>query len=201
MHILLTDICTCPRCGPEFGLILLVEELSERRVRRGHLACANCRERYPVVAGQGDFTLGASTDFGPPIGADRALRLAALAGVTAARSRLLVAGPAAAHAAALAELMPEIELVTAEGAPGEAGGPGLSRIAVAESLPFYSGRLAGVVLSGGAAELLLEEGARVLAPGGRLVLEPVPADARARLATAGLATLAEEGATLVAARS
>jgi hypothetical protein len=40
----------------------------------------------------------------------------------------------------------------------------------------------------------------MVAAGGRLVLEPAPADARARVQAAGLEMLAAEGATLVAAR-
>ena len=43
MHILLTDTLTCPRCGPDFGLILLAERIEGRRVMDGHLGCANCR--------------------------------------------------------------------------------------------------------------------------------------------------------------
>jgi uncharacterized protein YbaR (Trm112 family) len=201
MHILLTDISTCPRCGPSFGLILLVDELVERRVRRGALACANCRERYPIVRGTGDFTLGASADFGPATAAAAALRLIALAGVTSPPARLLVVGPAAAHAGALATEVPEIELVAAGEDASIAAEPGVNRIAVTESLPFSGARFAGVVLSGHAADSLLREGARVLAPGGRLVLEPTPAAGRERVQGEGCVTLAAEGATLVAVRS
>ena len=32
MHILLTDALTCPRCGPDFGLIVLAEGVEDRRV-------------------------------------------------------------------------------------------------------------------------------------------------------------------------
>jgi len=201
MHILQADISTCPRCGPEFGLILLVDELMDRRVRRGALGCANCRERYPIVNGTGDFTLGAAADFGPSIGMEAAGRLIALAGVTDAPDRLLVIGPAAAHAGKIAAELPELEVVAADGDATIAAEPGVSRIAIANSLPFYSRRFAGVVLSGRAADVLLREGARVLAPGGRLVLEPAPADARERLRDEGVSALAAEGATLVAVRT
>lgn len=199
MHILLTDITSCPRCGPGFGLILLVDELVERRVRRGALACANCRERYPINEGTGDFTLGGSAHFGAPIAQPAALRLVALAGVTEPPARLLVVGPAAEHAAAIAAVVP-IEVVAATGEAGLGAEPGVSRIAITDRLPFYDARFAGVVLTGGAAAELLSEGARVVGPGGRLVLEPAPADARERVLAAGLRTLAAEGATLVAAR-
>ena len=37
MHILLTDLLFCPRCGPQHGLILLANRLEERRVLDGWL--------------------------------------------------------------------------------------------------------------------------------------------------------------------
>jgi uncharacterized protein YbaR (Trm112 family) len=201
MHILQTDIVACPRCGPTFGLVLVVDELVERRVRRGALGCPNCRERYPIEAGTGDFTLGEAADFGAPVEPAAALRLGALAGVTAAPGRLLVVGPAAAHAAAIARMVGDVEVVAAEGDPAIPAEPGVSRIAIASVLPYGNAHFAGVVLSGTAADSLLQEGARVLAHGARLVLEPAPAGAGERLAHAGLATLAAEGATLVAVQT
>jgi SAM-dependent methyltransferase len=178
-----------------------VDELVERRVQRGALACANCRTRYPIVRGTGDFTLGEVADFGAPVAAAAAVRLVALAGVTSPRARLLVAGPAAAHASAIAAEVPDVDVIAAGGDPDTAEEPGVNRVAVAESLPFHGGRFAGVVLSGQAARSLLNEGARVLSPGGRLVLEPAPADARELVQRAGLTTLAAEAATLVAVRT
>lgn len=55
MHLLVTDRLSCPRCGPTFGLILLADDLRDRRVLEGALGCANCRERYPVRGGFGDL--------------------------------------------------------------------------------------------------------------------------------------------------
>lgn len=51
MHLLLTDILSCPRCGPEFGLILLADRIEARRVLAGILGCANCRSKYPIREG------------------------------------------------------------------------------------------------------------------------------------------------------
>lgn len=203
MHILLTDITSCPRCGPGFGLILLVEEITDRRVQHGWLGCPNCRERYRIADGVADLRGG-----GEPLepsaaaapGTHDAARLAALAGVTHGPAYLLVAGPASAHAAALAELLPEVHVIAAAGEAGSAH-TDVTRLLVARALPFYSGRLAGVVLSGAAAAALLEEGARVLAPGGRLVLEPVPGDAADRIERAGLRMMAVAPDVAVAARA
>lgn len=55
MHLVLTDRLTCPRCGPQFGLILLAERLEDRRVLDGALGCPNCRDRYPITGGFGDL--------------------------------------------------------------------------------------------------------------------------------------------------
>ena len=48
MYILLTDALTCPRCGPEFGLLVLADRMEERRVIEGRLGCANCRSAFPI---------------------------------------------------------------------------------------------------------------------------------------------------------
>jgi uncharacterized protein YbaR (Trm112 family) len=259
MHILLTDILTCPRCGPAFGLILLAEQTAGRRVLQGVLGCANCRERYPVRDGAiffagaprnaggtadagGAGAAGAAADAADAAGAsdasdaadaadaagasdadpagrgaagdrDRALqdeqavRLAALMGVTGGRGYVLLTGPAAAHARALAALLEGVEVVTAVLAGPEPAAPparlaeaGVSPMTVAARLPLASGRVAGVVLSGAAADTLLEEGARVTAPLGRLVLDGAPADAAERLRAAGLRVLLHEADTVLAGR-
>jgi uncharacterized protein YbaR (Trm112 family) len=205
MHILLTDITSCPRCGPGFGLILMVEAMHERRVRQGWLGCANCRERYRIAEGIADLrvpgTAGSDDAAAAPAGPDPAAadRIAALAGVTQGPAYLLVAGPAARHAAALAELLPDVHIIALhEDAHALPDHPAVSRARVSDTLPFYSGRMAGVVLSGSAASRLLEEGARVLSPLGRLVLEDTPPDAAPRLDGAGLRIAASADTVTVA---
>jgi uncharacterized protein YbaR (Trm112 family) len=222
VHILMTDILTCPRCGPRFGLILLADRMHERRVLDGALGCSNCREKYPVRDGIVDFTdagvqagdvadaaahEGGSSGVGSggdgDEGGDGALRLAALMGVTGGPGYVLLAGAAAAHAGAISGFIEDVEVVTVSGFPAAsslpvAPGSSVSRLAVAASLPLADARMAGVVLAGDAADALLEEGARVLSPLGRLVVEPAPADATPRLQAAGLRVLVQEGATLIA---
>lgn len=199
MHILLTDIATCPRCGPDFGLILLVHEAVERNVVRGALACANCRENYPIHDGIADFRQGLAPDWGAAIPEGSVQRLVALAGVTSGPGYLLVAGPAAAHADAIGSWLPEVEQLVAT-SHTDAAEPATHRIATAESLPFRNAVLAGAILTGGAADALLEETARALMLVGRLVVQPIPPNAATRLAAAGLRVVAEDGATLVATR-
>lgn len=64
MDIALSDLLTCPRCGPQHGLILLPEEVRDRRVLGGVLGCANCRERYRIEGGTADLAPGAGEQEG-----------------------------------------------------------------------------------------------------------------------------------------
>ncbi|MGH7475057.1 MAG: hypothetical protein ACRELD_02095 [Longimicrobiales bacterium] len=207
MHITLTDILTCPRCGPEAGLILLAERLEERRVSEGRLGCARCRSEYGIARGIVDLRPAAGVVEGAggasaPVQrgeADGSLRLAALLGLEAGQGRgaIVVTGPASAYAGALAELAgAEVVVIGAE--TGEAAG--VSQLRTAGGLPFKGRSVAGVVLSGTGAAALIEEGARVLVPLGRLLVENVAAGAADRARAAGLDVLAEEGGTVLAAR-
>lgn len=207
MHLLLTDILTCPRCGPEHGLVLLAHDLRDRRVHEGWLGCPNCRARWVVHEGVGEFRapLGERVADGAPAasaegGSVDPLRVAALLGITEGPAFVLVAGGASAQARKVADLVEDLEVVAVDG-PSEAEAAGVSRMSVADALPFYAARLRGVWLGGGAADALLEEGARVLGPLGRMVLDPAPVDAAARLEAKGLRILAAQDGTVVAARA
>src|SRR5690606_34919244 len=98
MFLPLTDLLTCPRCGPEYGLILLADRIEDRRVLAGALGCPRCHTRYPITAGLADLRLreaeepaeqteseGTSASAGESAaeGSDReeAVRLAALLGL------------------------------------------------------------------------------------------------------------------------
>lgn len=203
MHILLTDILRCPRCGPQFGLVLLADRVEERRVRAGRLGCANCREMYPVAGGEVDLRVPggeALPEGGAPAGPDGAVRLAALLGLADAWGSVLLVGAGADLANGLAALVPGVEVVHAVGAPG--GGEGeepLSRVVAGTPLPLAPGSLRGVALAAGAAGLA-DEGVRLLAPGGRLVVEGAPAGAAAGLEAAGLRVLLDQEGWLVAER-
>lgn len=202
MNVLLTDVLSCPRCGPEFGLVLLAERVEERRVLEGELGCPNCRERYAVRGGFGDLRgpheHGAVS--GPASGGgEAAYRLAALMGVHEGPGFSLVVGPSAGLAPGVAEVVPELEVVALDAsAEGLGEAAGVSRLAFEGRLPFHGGSMLAVALTGEAATSHLEEGARVLWGGGRLVLDPAPADAEARLAAVGMRVLASEGGVVVA---
>lgn len=206
MHILLTDVLTCPRCGPEFGLILVADRIGDRRVVEGRLGCANCREQYPVRGGAVDLRLpGAAPAAGPSPGVvgdaqEVAVRLAALLGLADAQGTVLVAGPGAALAGDVAALVPELEVVALAPEPGDgAARPGVTPMAGATApLPFRAGKLRGVAFTGGADEAALAEGLRVLQPGARLVVENAAPGTGEALARLGAQVILEQEGTVVA---
>lgn len=222
MQLLLTDRLACPRCGPRFGLILLAHRLEERRVHEGVLGCPNCRDSFPVVAGVADLRPpprgslprglagvdpaegeagGGAADAAARPDAEESERLIALLGIVGGPGTVALVGEPARHAAAVAAARTEL-LVAAIDADvaGWAEAPGVSRLVAGASLPFFSAMLRGVVVDGRLGEAALIEAARVLAPRARVVVvhaaEPVPALLEAQ----GLAVLASEAETVVAAR-
>jgi uncharacterized protein YbaR (Trm112 family) len=221
MHLSLSDLLTCPRCGPAHGLILLPGERRGRRLATGALGCPNCRERFAIDDGVADLRVPGTQPANPPAGggggggeADRAMRgsggpgeddpairLAALLDLASATGVVVLAGPAAAHAADLARLMEPVEVV-ALGGFGEPAHlpPGqVSRILVTGRLPFRDGALAGIALTG-PATALLEDGARAVRPAARMLLAPADARLRARAEDAGMIVALHAGEILVVTR-
>lgn len=200
MYLLLTDILTCPRCGPQFGLILLADRIEDRRVLSGRLGCSNCREQYAVEEGFGVLGRGWATGAHAPDD-EAVMRMAALLGVTEGPGFVLLVGDAAARATALADMVPNLEVIAASDSGREWDErAGVSRIGIGGTLPFPARALRGIVLSGRAADTLLEQAAHALGVLARLVLEDAPANAAQRLESAGLEVLAQQGSTVVAVR-
>lgn len=209
MYILLTDALTCPRCGPEFGLLVLADRMEERRVIEGRLGCANCRSAYPihdaaadlrvVGAGSGEFSAPRPSD-AVDDDAEAAVRLAALMGLAGASGLAMLAGPGARHAAAVSALVPELEVVAVTEAPArEPRAPGVSRVAAGGGvLPFRGGALGAAALTGGADDVRLREALRVLAPGARLVVDPAPPGTGDRVRALGVEVLLEQEGVVVA---
>jgi uncharacterized protein YbaR (Trm112 family) len=210
MYILLTDILACPRCGPEFGVVLLADRVEERRVLEGRLGCPNCREQYPIHLGVLDVRTsvhraagGASPSPDLPAAADdteAAVRLAALLGLADARGTVLLAGPGAALADAVSALVEEAEIVAVTpDLPSGDEHAGVSRIiAGGARFPFRDRTLRGVALTGGADEALLAEALRVLQPGARLVVERAAPGTAERLAAMGAQVMLDQEGTVVA---
>lgn len=51
MHLDLSELFVCPRCRPAQGLVVLVDEIEDRRVARGRLGCPECDARFPLREG------------------------------------------------------------------------------------------------------------------------------------------------------
>jgi uncharacterized protein YbaR (Trm112 family) len=212
MHLLLTDIATCPRCGPSFGLILLADEMHDRRVREGWLGCANCREKYPVRdavadlrhppgASPADFPAGAT---GSTVGVDpeRAYQVAALLGVTQGPATILVAGLELSLAEAIAAQLPHVELVAADPPGAVAGSLRMSVLRTGPQLPLRNRSLHGMVLASATADAAgaewPREAARLLRAEARLVVLGRSDPLLAGIASAGLQLLLDEAGIVVA---
>src|SRR4051812_46101445 len=207
MYILLTDILACPRCGPEHGLVLLADRIDERRVIEGRLGCPNCREQYPIhhgvldvrTAGDASPSPSPSPDEADDGDAEAAVRLAALMGLADARGTVLVAGPGAALANAIAGIVPEGEVVAfTAGPPGGEERAGVSRMVGGGRFPFRDATLRGVALTGGGDDAALMEGLRVLQPGARLVVENAAPGTAERIAAMGAQVMLDQEGTIVA---
>jgi uncharacterized protein YbaR (Trm112 family) len=203
MLILVTDLLSCPRCGPGFGLVALVDRLEERRVVEGRLGCSNCRTSYPVREGVGDLRPSGGPfeeEAGEAEDPEAAVRLAALMGLGAMAGIALLAGPGARHAAAIAEMVPEVEVLAVDATAPRGRAGGVSRIlADPDRLPLRDGLLrAAALTSSGESAGIVHEGLRVLAPGGRLVLDPAAEGSADLLRAAGASLLLEEAGSAVA---
>lgn len=187
----LSESLACPRCGPPRGLVVLVDRMEGRRVRDGRLDCPACESRFPLRAGAIRFDLAGGTaetptgtaeapagpaspdgrDDGEP--AEDAVAAAALLGIRHGRG-VVVTGPGFVPAGELSRLCGGCEVVRLAG-PGaateDAAGAAVTTVvgASADALPLLSGRALGVVLVA-PVPAELHEAARVLVPGGRLVV-------------------------------
>ncbi len=206
MHLLLTDGLTCPRCGPEFGLILLATRMDERRVLDGALGCSNCRDRYPVVGGFGDLRQEPRAPIQPAVSEpdpteDEIVRAGALLGVVGGSGRVALIGKAARFAPALAGRITDLDWIAISPfATQWKEQEGVDRILVDEALPFRDRTLRGVMIEGDSGGVGIAEAIRVLAPAHRLVLFDPPAGTRDLLLSRGLKVHEPAAGVLVAGR-
>lgn len=155
MHITLTDRLTCPRCGPGAGLIVLMDEVADRRVVSGSLGCPVCRERYPISGRVADLRLGDAGE---------------------------ATGPAPAGVEARAEARAEVRAAADDVEPGVAGAGGRAdEAAVRVAALLGLGEGSGFVVLDGPDALAVAARLRGLAP----EYEPVVVVPEAGAAAAG----------------
>lgn len=203
----LSDVVTCPRCGPGFGLIMLAERVADRRAYDAWLGCPNCRERYRVRGGYASLSFppeGERGGGGEGAGESReAARLLALMGVAEGPALVLVVGAGAVNAALVADLVEGLEVVAAWSPLADSEErEGVSRFATPGAiLPFRSGSMRAVALTDEASFALIEEAARVVIPRSRVVVESGSVEIAERLERAGLRVLAKDEQATVAQRT
>lgn len=186
MHITLTDRLTCPRCGPGAGLIVLMDEVTDRRVVRGSLGCPVCRTRYPIAGRVADLRVdrgaGRAGDDGrararaeAEAAGARALRVAALLGLNEGAGFVVMDGPDALPvAAALRDVAADYEVVVvvAEDEVAAAGAAPVSAIMADAALPMADSLMRGAAYVGAApSRERLTELVRVVRPTGRIVVD------------------------------
>jgi hypothetical protein len=179
------------------------------------MGCPNCRDRFPVEGGFGDFrppprsTRDRAPDIESPASPPET-EVAALLGLTDGRGNVALIGDMAGHATALAELVPDVEFVgIAPGLRSWEEGDGVSRMTTGAFLPFSSGSLRGVglfadsglPLAAGPEPSLASELARVLAPRGRIAVWGAVQDWEKALTSEGLDVLASGESALVVTRT
>ncbi|HEX6923882.1 MAG TPA: hypothetical protein VF167_00525 [Longimicrobiaceae bacterium] len=222
MHIVLTDVLACPRCGPEFGLVILADRIEDRRVIEGWLGCANCREQYPVRGGVADLRWGFEPegtdsscveeaeeqvaggiaeggDFAEGRDPEKPLRMAALLGLTAPSPPVAVVSDDPALVKEIQELLPDSAVVgVSREVPDNVEAVRTGWLLAGARLPFRSRSLAGVVLTAGATSERVSEALRCLVREARLVIEPAPGGAAEMIRREGARLLLEQDRVAVA---
>jgi uncharacterized protein YbaR (Trm112 family) len=200
----LTDILTCPSCGPAHGLVLLVEEVEDRRVKGGWLGCANCRRDFPVSDGIADLRVGSDErrPARPAVEEDElAVKVLALSGLAGERGPLLLGDGLEDAAANIADLAPELEVIVVAKSPERlAARPGVSGVVCDVELPVAEGKLPCVAIAPAGSGELVAAAARRVDGGGRLLLFEATAGDVEEAERSGFRVLAAEGTTAVAER-
>jgi hypothetical protein len=159
------------------------DALVDRHIVQGELGCPVCEARYAVREGVADFRAGASPvpgSIGPvaPANANtvddiiqtRALRAAALLGLTESGGMVVLAGEWSACANELLGMIEGVQLLALDPAPALESGGALSLALIPDVLPLAAESARGIALDAAhATPLLLAGAARALAPSGRLI--------------------------------
>lgn len=208
MHFLLTDRLTCPRCGPAFGLILLANEVTNRRVRSGVLGCPNCRDSFEIDEGfadlrappRGALPAGRAAEAASPASAE-VERVVALLGIHRGPGTVVTLGGTARYAAPISEAVEDLMVVAVDADTRDwRAHPGVTRMVASPGLPFFDRTLRGAVVDGSLGPAVLFEACRCTAGMSRVVVFDADETARRVIEEAGLKLLAEEDETVVAAR-
>ncbi len=147
--------------------VLVPDEMIDRMVRRGLVACPVCRAEYPVVDGVVRFGRPPQTTSGATI-PDAAV-VQALLDLSGAGGYVVLVGTASQLARPLSERQPGVHMVTVNASRTYQKVPA-SHLEAASGIPLRDGMARGVVVGAEVAKSgWATEGARVLQRGRRFV--------------------------------
>jgi hypothetical protein len=171
VFIELVDSLRCVNAHEDTWLVAAVTRMDGRHIAEGTLGCPVCRRTYAVRDGVAWFTDSPVADVGlTPVASgsdDRAMRLAALLGLTEPGGIVVLGGTWSDCATAIAELGVAHVVIVNAASPTD-GPQEVSCIAVDDRLPFAAGSVRAIALDARLATLL-PSAADVLRSRGRLV--------------------------------
>lgn len=175
------------------------------------LGCANCRSGYSIDGGVVDLRAAGLEPFRLTGGMtapdpDDALRVAALLGVQPPGAWVGLIEPCGGVAPAVAGHLAEARFISVTpvrprgvDADPRRGDGGVSQVVASERMPFRTGILRAAAVLGNPAPELLAETGRILAPGGRLVVEGSSEETAETLLGLGFTVHLRQPETVVAA--
>lgn len=172
----------------------------------GLLGCSNCRDSFLIEEGFGD--LRAPPREGLPRGfagqpgdllLEQGQRLLALLGIVGGTGTVALIGGPAGHGPLFAEYLGEAQIVGIDPDLRHWTAPTtFSRMFSAPGLPFFASSIRAVAVDGRLGQDLFEEAARVVSPGGRVVVSSATKKTPSILKKTGLKILVAEDETVVA---
>ena len=166
MFIEITEYLRCPRPHDPAWLVLAPATMADRHVLEGTLGCPACGAEYPIRDGIARFgTAPALPAAEPALPAVDVVH--ALLGLASPGGYIALVGSAAGLAAGLGRVMEGVHFVTVNG--GRHADPGVTMLEATDSIPLRNRVVRGVVLGGESVAGLVDEAARVVLPGQRVV--------------------------------
>jgi uncharacterized protein YbaR (Trm112 family) len=144
MFIELTDHLRCPVAHAEQFLVLLPDEVRDRRVIRGSLGCPVCGRVFPVTAGIARLGAVSGRGRGSP-GTLNAEAAFALLGLSGPGGFVGLLGEVGRFGPELAQLLPHVHFALIN-PPGESEPGPATSIIEADRLPLKSSSMRGIVV-------------------------------------------------------
>ena len=186
MFIEVVDAFRCPRPHELQWLVASADRLEDRDILTGELGCPVCGARYPIVDGIADFrSAGARTPVPvapaamPSERSDRAIRAAALLGLTEPGGVVVLAGGWGDAAHDVSALIDGIHVLAVDPLGAVSSGFGVSVARAPDILPMRPESIRAIALDDAHADpSFLESSVAALRPSGRLLVParaPIPA--------------------------